>query len=168
MKIHICLLLVGTLIGLINLRQDTDAGTEGGSQFADWPNEFEGRPIGPVALSETEAAFADSFPGAIGVFESSGGRQVILRRADRPTRRLHDSATCLRAAGFAIGDRQLHDGWLCYRASRAGIALDVREQIVAESGESKWTDVSRWFWEALFHKGGGPWTAITVLDPILN
>lgn len=163
MKIHLCLLLVGITIGWINLRHSA-ATTHSVSPVTDWPGEFEGRPLTPVALSDAEEQFAESFPGAIGVFESPGGRQVILRRADRPTRRLHDSATCLKAAGFTIGDRVVQDGWNCYQATRGSQMLEVREQIYAEVGESTWTDISDWFWEAIFHKNGGPWTAVTVLE----
>ena len=151
------------MIGLINFYHSS--ATEAELPVVDWPRKFEGHPITEVALSETEAGFAESFPGAIGVFESPGGRQLILRRADRPTRRLHDSATCLKAAGFSIHDRSVRDGWVRYRASRAGQILEVREQIVTEIGEGRWTEVSNWFWDAVFHPGGGPWTAVTVLDP---
>ncbi|MFT5105886.1 MAG: hypothetical protein ACI9UA_001509 [Pseudoalteromonas tetraodonis] len=161
MRLHLSLLSIGIAIGLINLRGDDPDSRPPPS--TDWPSEFEGLSIEQVPLSDTEQAFAASFPGAIGVFKSPDGRQVILRRVDRPTRRLHSSATCLTAAGFRIGEQKLRDGWRCYQATRGEQMLEVREQITAEFGEGSWTDVSDWFWDAVFHRGEAPWIAVTVL-----
>ena len=160
MKTSLLLLLVGAVIGAINLQAVGDPAAS--AVTVDWPDEFEGRPLEQMPLSATEEAFAPSFPGAIGVFKSGDDRQVILRRVERATRRLHDSATCLKAAGFSIEGRFLNDGWLCYQARKGGQVFDVREQIVA--GERSWTDVSDWFWHATFHKNSGPWLAVTVLE----
>ncbi len=172
MKTSLLLLVVGAVIGSMNFYARDGAIMP--QTAVDWPSEFEGRPLEQLPLSVTEEAFAQSFPGVIGVFKSSGDRQVILRRVDRATRRLHDSATCLKAAGFSIEYKSgrgvppltehpsERDGWLHYEARRDGEVFSAREQIVA--GERTWIDVSDWFWHATFHRNSGPWLAVTVLE----
>ena len=161
MRSSLIILITGALIGAMNLHRVRPLPPTA-TASPDWPIEFEGRPLEPLPPSATEKAFATSFPGAIGVFRSPGNRQVILRQVDRATRRLHDSATCLKAAGFSLDGRTVEGGWVRYRARRGTDTFDVREQISA--GEQVWTDVSAWFWHASFYPNSGPWMAVTVLD----
>ncbi|MGC4015544.1 MAG: exosortase/archaeosortase family protein [Luteolibacter sp.] len=125
-------------------------------------------PLQPLPPTPTEQAFANGFPGTLGSFLWSD-RQVILRRVTQATRRLHPSRDCLRAAGFLTTDSVVEehsDGsrWSRFTASRAGQELIVRERIISEADGRCWTDVSPWFWSALFHPLNGPWRAETVIE----
>jgi hypothetical protein len=167
MNLSYLVLAAGVAIGLLELHPSATGADAADTAPVKWPSEFEGRPLLPLPLSEMESAFAESFPGAIAHFQC-GDDQIILRRVTRATRRLHSSATCLKAAGFRTGPAttELHeDGlWMTYTATRSGQALLVRERIrpINPSREA-WLDVSQWFWHATFHPDRGPWMAVTVL-----
>ncbi|BCU76045.1 exosortase/archaeosortase family protein [Luteolibacter sp. LG18] len=131
---------------------------------------FEGLtlPLQPLPATPTEQAFASGFPGTLGSFTWSD-RQVILRRVTTATRQLHPSRDCLRAAGYFTTDSivETHaDGgkWSRFSAIRSGRELIVRERILSETDGQTWTDVSPWFWSALFHPLNGPWRAETVIE----
>lgn len=168
MNLSYVVLVAGLLIGVLNLHPARSHAAPGNDIPIVWPTEFEGHPMHPLPLSGMEASFAGSFPGAIANFQC-GDRQIILRRVDQATRKLHNSATCLRAAGFhpAPGSIEIHHGteWTVYNANRGDQTLHVREQIrSSRHPDATWTDVSRWFWHASFHPDHGPWVAITVLQ----
>ena len=166
MNLSYLVLAAGLGIALLHLRTAESRAVPRPS--VTWPAEFEGQPLQLLPLSGMEQSFAASFPGAIAHFQC-GDRQVILRQADRATRKLHRSATCLRAAGFQTGPESVerHGGTpgSAYRATRGGRVLQVREQIRASRRPgATWTDVSRWFWHASLHPDDGPWLAVTVLE----
>ena len=167
MNLSYHLLLLGLAIGGLNLHSARTLRSPASHAAVAWPSEFEGRPLEPLPLSKMESSFAASFPGAIAHFQW-GDEQVILRHVDRATRKLHSSATCLKAAGFQIADQinaKHHGGaWLEYKATRGNEILRVREQIRSrQHPEDIWTDVSQWFWHATIHPNDGPWLAVTVL-----
>jgi exosortase/archaeosortase family protein len=125
-------------------------------------------PLQPLPQTAAESAFAKSFPGTLSSHRW-GDTQVILRRVNVATRRLHPSADCLRAAGFATTDAfvvRLRDGgqWSRFHASKDGLRLIVHERITSELDGSAWTDVSAWYWSALRHPHNGPWQAETVIS----
>lgn len=133
------------------------------ARSVEWPSTFDGRPLVPLAMSPVEARFARGFPGAIARF-ANGDRLVVMREADRPTRKLHPAADCYRGLGYAIADEHLERDaearlWRCFRATREGTGLRVCERITAPDGAA-WTDASAWYWSALGSRG--PWRAITV------
>ncbi|WP_442888896.1 archaeosortase/exosortase family protein [Congregicoccus parvus] len=134
----------------------------------DWPSEFEGSLIERVRLHPLEERFGADFPGAFAAF-TDGRRRIVFRRIDQATRKVHPAEGCLRAAGFAVrpapARRDAESGlWAVVEAERGGHALRVREQIRSVDG-SRWTDVSSWYWSALLRPDGGPWTAVTVIEP---
>jgi exosortase/archaeosortase family protein len=125
-------------------------------------------PLQPMRPTAEENAFAQAFPGSIGVFRRDRD-QVILRRVTQATRRLHPSADCLRAAGYLTGDSitvKLGDGsvWSKFHATRNGVRLTVHERIVSETNADTWTDIPAWFWSALDRPLNGPWRAETVIS----
>lgn len=133
-----------------------------------WPKYFDGRPLAELALSQREQVFARDFPGAIARF-SDGQREIILRRVLRPTRQLHPSSDCFKAAGFSIEMQpMLRDGanvhWGCFKAMKNGTRLSVCERVYDDSGKS-YSDVSTWFWAAALGRTEGPWWAATVASP---
>jgi exosortase/archaeosortase family protein len=108
------------------------------------------------------------FPGA-GCSIAAGDKQVILRRVERATRKLHPARDCLRGAGFEIGPSSTlrypdSSEWTRFSASRNGARWVVHERIVSEQDGSAWTDASAWFWEALAYPLNGPWRAETVIS----
>lgn len=134
-----------------------------------WPATLDGTPLTPIPLSTRESRFAQAFPGGIAKFRC-GASEVILRRVEQCTRRMHPSADCLRAAGFTITTKPVHqdaDGrvWGCCLAERGGQTWRVRERFVNAAQTRVCTDASAWFWGAMLHPDEGPWTAVTVLEP---
>ena len=125
-------------------------------------------PLHPLPASEAETAFAQSFPGTLASYQW-GHDQVILRRVNEVTRRLHPSRDCLRAAGFETTEAitvTLGDGtqWARFAATRDGIRRTIHERITSGRDGAAWTDVSAWFWAALRHPLNGPWQAETVIS----
>ncbi len=142
-----------------------------------WPTRWEGRPLRPLPSTPQEGKFAGAFPGAMARF-TDGSQEILFRRADMPTRKLHPGSDCLRAWGYVIQPLPAQTGtdgrtWSCLRATRKGESLEVREMVVAGNGSieagpfsagavESWTDVSSWYWNAFWGRSHGPWTAITV------
>lgn len=121
----------------------------------------------PQPLGPREARFARDFPGRTGLF-TDDGRTYVVRWLDRPTRKLHPAADCLRAIGYDIEPRPIlrrADGslWSALEATRASERMRVHERIVGADGE--WTDVSSWFWHAALGRTQGPWWVVTELVP---
>jgi hypothetical protein len=142
------------------------------------PTHFRGRPLTQLPLTPLEARFAERFPGAVARFAvgSAGQAQelrevLIVRHVTQATRRLHRSSDCFRAAGYAIDHatpRVDRDGlhWRCFVATRAGRALRVCERIApVPATREGWTDVSAWYWHALW-QGPGAWQAYTWVTRI--
>ena len=124
-------------------------------------------PLHPLPSTDAELAFAKSFPGTLSSHRW-GGDQVILRRVNQATRRLHPSRDCLRAAGFETSEAltvRLSDGsqWARFSATRDGLRRMVFERIVSARDGAFWTDVSAWYWAALRHPLNGPWQAETLI-----
>lgn len=127
-----------------------------------WPSTFDGVPVRPLRPGVREEAFAANFPGQIGRFQM-GEDELILRRVTRATRLLHSSQDCLRTAGWLVertGSVKDADSlsWVRFEARRESAVVEVLEQIRDAKGGHT-TDVSAWFWRALFHPEEGPWLA---------
>lgn len=138
------------------------------ARHVEWPQQWEGRALRPLASTEVEQRFAARFPGAIARF-SDGERVLVLRRVNEPTRMLHPAADCFRGLGWRIARTQLeHDAqqrlWRCFEAEgRDGQRLRVCERIESEAGEA-FVDASSWFWAAATGQSKGPWQAVTVVE----
>lgn len=151
-----------------------DAGTRL-HDAVEWPREWEGRAIRPLALSAVEQRFASGFPGAIARFTDDAGRVLIMRHVTRPTRMLHPAADCFRGSGYRVTREHLArragddaGPWRCFeaRGSRPGATpLRVCERIVGFDGGSH-ADTSSWFWDASLKASRGPWRAITVVEAL--
>ena len=125
-------------------------------------------PLSPMPPTPTEMAFAESFPGTLASYQW-GDSQVILRRVNSATRRLHPSRDCLRAAGFETTEAitiRLGDGtdWARFHATRDGDRWTVFERVVSVQNHLSWTDASAWYWSAIRHPLNGPWQAETVIS----
>lgn len=144
---------------------------EPAARHAEWPHEWEGRALRPLATSEVEQRFAARFPGAIARF-SDGQRVLVLRRVNEPTRMLHPAADCFRGLGYRIEQARLeHDAqqrlWRCFEAEASdGPRLRVCERIepLAGGDGEAFVDPSSWFWAALLGRSKGPWQAVTVVE----
>ncbi len=132
---------------------------------AEWPREWQGRALRPLALSAVEQRFAARFPGQIA--RLTDGEQVLVwREVTAPTRMLHPAADCYRGLGYRIAQAHLERDaqaqlWRCFVAERDGRRLRVCERIVDAQGQA-WTDASSWFWAAQLGQSIGPWHAITT------
>jgi hypothetical protein len=69
----------------------------------EWPSQWRGQALQPLARSAVEARFADRFPGRIARFRiGEGGEELVLRDVQRPTRLMHPAADCWRGIGWQI------------------------------------------------------------------
>ncbi|MDR1661141.1 MAG: hypothetical protein LBR95_01740, partial [Azoarcus sp.] len=137
----------------------------------EWPAEWRGRSLRPLALSDIERRFAQGFPGKI-VRLTDGRDMLIWRHIARPTRMLHPATDCYRALGWRIrGERleQAEEGkrWRCFIAEREGgdARLRVCEHLDDSAGDD-FTDASAWYWSAITGQSAGPWRAVTVASPL--
>ena len=135
----------------------------------EWPREWKGRPLRPLALDAVEARFAAHFPGRIE--RLTDDRSVLVWREVRsPTRMLHPAGDCYRGLGYRIADARLERDadaklWRCFVAARDGRRVRVCERIEDARGNS-FSDASSWFWAAQLGHSVGPWHAITVATPL--
>lgn len=143
------------------------------SSTVEWPTHFRGQPLTQLPPTALEARFAARFPGAVARF-TDGEQLLIVRHVRRATRLLHPAADCFRAAGYSVADaRAAVDAqgvrWRCFVAERGGERLRVCERIgerLDDPGETGWTDVSAWFWEAQLRPKARAWWALTVVTPL--
>jgi hypothetical protein len=135
----------------------------------EFPVEWEGRTLRPLALGDAEQRFARQFPGTVARL-TDGQQVLVLRTVLQPTRMLHPAADCYRGLGWRIEQVRLEqDGqerlWRCFEALREGQRLRVCERIVDAQGRG-FTDTSAWYWAALLEQSRGPWQAFTVARPL--
>ena len=96
---------------------------------AEFPSEWNGKPLRPLVLTEVEQRFARQFPGTLARL-TDGERVLVLRNVLRPTRMLHPAADCYRGLGWRITHVQLQrdEGerlWRCFEAAHDGQRLRV-------------------------------------------
>ena len=161
-KTYFLICLVLSLLPFFIERENVQAGVE----FV-WPSIFEGRSLTRLPLSEKEKIFIGSFPGQTARFHD-GEREVIMRIVTTATRKLHSAAECLKAHGCAIKHLPIYKDdkgrlWSCFSTKRNGQSLKIREYISDDRGR-QWSDVSAWYWHALFNESEGPWTVICVAE----
>ena len=135
----------------------------------EWPREWQGDTLRPLALTAVEQRFAQRFPGHIGRFEAAGSVWV-LRDVTRPTRALHPASDCFRGLGYRIEQAQLQREadsriWRCFVAERDGQRVRVCERIVDAQGHD-FIDASSWFWAATLGRTSGPWRAMTRVEAL--
>jgi hypothetical protein len=138
---------------------------------AEWPHEWAGQSLQPLAVSAVEQRFAAQFPGRIARFAVADGSELVLREVQRPTRMLHPAADCWRGIGWRIDGTRLEADaqallWRCFEASRDGRRVRVCERIVDADGQA-FTDASAWFWAASLNRSQGPWQAVTRVEGLL-
>ena len=134
----------------------------------EWPNDYDGARIRPLALSEVEQRFATQFPGAIARFTDER-RVITLRHVTAPTRKLHPAADCYRGLGYRVSQIALAQRadapaarlQRCFLATKHGRRLRVCEYIEDAAGNS-FTDTSAWYWAAARGASRGPWLAVTT------
>jgi hypothetical protein len=134
----------------------------------EWPAEWRGQALQPLASSAVERRFAAQFPGRIARFALADQSELVLREVTRPTRMLHPAADCWRGIGWQVRAARLvrDDGaalWRCFEAERGGERVRVCERIVDAQGQA-FTDTSAWFWAASLGRSQGPWQAITHVE----
>ena len=136
------------------------------TEAPEWPQQWRGQALQPLARSAVEQRFAERFPGRIARFRVADGDELVLREVQRPTRMLHPAADCWRGIGWQVGtarlvrdeaDRAL---WRCFEATHDAQRVRVCERIVDAQGQA-YTDTSAWFWAASLGRSVGPWQALT-------
>ena len=137
---------------------------------SEFPTQWHGSTLRPLALSDVELRFAKHFPGTVARMTTD--RQVlVLRTVNQPTRMLHPATDCYRGLGYRIRDEQLEvqadsqHRWRCFVAQRNGHSTRVCERIEDSQGQG-FTDTSSWYWASVAGQSHGPWKAITVATPL--
>ena len=157
------LLLAAAVAALAPLGRTEDVGS---APPVAWPATWEGRALTPMAPGPGDEWLGRGFPGRVARF-SDGGRQVVLRRVTAATRKLHPARDCFAALGYRIEParmRGVRGGYSsCFDAMRDGRRVRVCEWIV-DADARVFSDVSSWYWPALFGRSPGPWTAAMVVE----
>lgn len=139
----------------------------------EWPTQWDGAVLRPLALSPVEQRFARHFPGALARLTDER-HVLVMRHVTAPTRMLHPAVDCYRALGYRIADIRLEDDaqqrrWRCFVATRTGGVggqpLRVCERITDAEGQA-FTDTSAWYWAAAAGRTTGPWLAVTTAVPL--
>jgi hypothetical protein len=136
---------------------------------AEWPTEWDGRVLRPLAATDVDRRFAAHFPGSIARL-TDGHRQYVMRRVEAPTRMLHPASDCFRGSGYRIEavrverDTRARE-WRCFEARRDGERVRVCERITDREGHA-FTDTSAWFWFALLGRSSGPWVAVATAESV--
>jgi hypothetical protein len=147
--------------------------SEGAARGIEWPAQWDGRELRPLALGDVEQRFASRFPGSLARL-SDGERQLVLRHVEQPTRMLHPAADCYRASGWRIESTRVETDaqqrqWRCFEALRQEgdqwRRVRVCERITDANGRA-YTDTSGWFWAALLGRSTGPWLAVTTAQAL--
>ncbi len=138
-------------------------------QEEQWPTTYEGQNLRPLPLTDSELEFARNFPGSIAMFQTDN-QTIIIRRVRQATRQLHPAADCYRASGFKISNPHREKdragiAWNVLLAKKNTRHLQVRERIYDENGQN-YTDVSQWYWAALWGQSKGPWVSITTVTAL--
>ena len=162
--IYVVACAVAALMPFMSARSGHSSGPAGA--FPGWPEQFEGKTLTALPLTELERRFATDFPGKIGRF-TDGKREIVIRWVTEATRKLHPASDCFQGLGYTVKPlalRRDENGslWSSFSATKGNEQLRVYERIHNASGAS-WTDVSAWYWAAL-GDGGGSWWAITVAE----
>lgn len=131
----------------------------------EWPSQWQGRPLIRLPLSPQETRWLRGFPGSAARF-TDGVREVLVRQVERPTRMLHPAADCFRGLGYGVDRPAIRESdgtrWSCFKARKDGAEREICERIHDARGGA-WTDVSAWYWDALWGHSQGPWWAFTVM-----
>jgi len=145
---------------------------EGAPQAAmhEWPRDWRGAALRPLAPTAVEQRFALWFPGHIGRFASDDGAIWVLRDVTQSTRALHPASDCFRGLGYRIEHAQLQREadarlWRCFVAERGDERVRVCERIVDADGLD-YIDASSWYWAALLGQTRGPWRALTRVESL--
>lgn len=162
-KLGFAALLLGCALAPLLGSHREHAGSEAAA--FEWPREWDGRALRPLALSAVEQRFAAQFPGRIARL-TDGEQVLVMREVRTPTRMLHPAADCYRGLGYRIEQARLERDaaqrlWRCFVAERNGQRTRVCERIVGADGAA-FTDASSWFWAAQLGQSTGPWQAVTT------
>jgi len=135
----------------------------------EWPHEWDGAGLRPLALGPLEQRLAARFPGSVARFDA-GDHMLVLRDVRQPTRMLHPAADCYRGLGYRIETTRLERDanerlWQCFEADRDGRRLRVCERIV-DADAKAYTDASAWYWASVLGQSRGPWRAVMKVQPL--
>lgn len=139
-------------------------------QAWEWPTQWDGAALRPLALSPVEQRFARQFPGRLARLTDER-HVLVMRHVTAPTRMLHPAVDCYRALGYGIADIRLEDDaqqrrWRCFIATRTdGRPLRVCERITDAQGQA-FTDTSAWYWAGIRGQSTGPWLAVTTAQAL--
>ncbi|WP_455212510.1 hypothetical protein [Kaarinaea lacus] len=136
-------------------------------EFEQWPTQINGVTLNKLPLTDNERRFNNGFPGNIARF-TDGRREYVIRWITAVSRKVHPASDCFRGIGYALEPLPLvkdeqGSTWGSFMATKNNTVLKVDERIYDEAGNS-WTDISSWYWAALFAKTEGPWWAMTVAE----
>ena len=134
----------------------------------EWPREWDGAALRPLALGEVEQRFAQRFPGAIARL-TDGRRLLVLRQVQRPTRMLHPARTATaRWAGASS-----RPGWNATHKAGCGVVSSPGVPARPECTFASASSMRKAALSPTLQPGTGrrpcghsqgPWQAVTVAD----
>lgn len=122
-----------------------------------------------LPFTSLEKRFISDFAGKTGRF-TDGEREIIVRKIDFPTRKLHSASDCYKGLGYKIDFLPIFvdkngNKWNSFKAVKNNKSFIVNERIYDDFGNS-WTDVSSWYWSSLLGKSNKPWTSLVYSKAI--
>jgi hypothetical protein len=127
-----------------------------------------------LPLTSYEESFFRIIPGQMARF-TDGSREILFRRVESPTRKLHPSSDCMQASGYSIDFQAAEtdaDGktWSQFKATHKGKSIFVKEIVLDGNGiqvsDTTWPDISSWYGSVWWTRQNGPWTAVTISEAI--
>lgn len=143
------------------------AADQGPGRFPGWVDRWDGVPLKRLPFTWRERRLAEGFPGPAALF-TDGSRQLVLRYAEQPTRRMRPAFDCFRQAGFTVSRLPGYTDsrqrvWSAFRAVKAGETWRVSERVSDLTGR-QWNDASDWYLPAAFARTAGPWWDVVVME----
>lgn len=135
-----------------------------------WPKQFHDSSLQRLPLTPQQQRFLQGFPGHSALFQA-GSHQILIRHVTVPTRQLHPAIHCFAGNGYTIVLKPIKTDtqgqrWGCFEATKDGQKTIVEERLFDEQGHN-YTDVSTWYWQAIFGHTRAPWWSYTVIKPAL-
>jgi exosortase len=160
----VCLCLIAAVAPLVALPSSRTLQAHG---FSGWPTRFEGKEISQLPEDDTLREFGKDFPGKIGLF-TDGQETMCLRWITHETRQLHPASDCYKGLGYRTEFQpsttdEAGNRWHQFSAARGEKHLHIRERIFDLQNNS-WSDVSAWYWDAVWQKTRPPWWSVTVIS----
>ena len=161
-----CLALATAILPVLPLKSpESDEIISGKKEPVVFPDSINGDVLIEVSMPQRHQKFLKNFPGELKIFKSAN-KLYIVKRIEKPTRKVHPAADCFRGSGYSIDWQPIvvdKEGsrWSHFIANKGDERVSVKEHIL-DNNKNLWTDPSSWYWSAVLGETKPPWWGITV------